>query len=166
MEIGVTGHQLAGRQIDWVWVTQAVESVLREYKNSIVVTSCLATGADQIVSEVALAFGGSIKAIVPFEEYETTFRSNDSIERYRYLLSRTLSVQILKRVGSDEEQFFCASCKVVDCADLVIAVWDGRPAEGAGGTADVVDYVVQSAKPWIHINPNAKVISRHVTLMK
>jgi hypothetical protein len=40
------------------------------------------------------------------------------------------------------EAFFEASTSMVDRVDAVIAVWDGRPAQGFGGTADVVNYAV------------------------
>jgi hypothetical protein len=31
---------------------------------------------------------------------------------------------------------------VVDHCDLLIAIWDGQPARGRGGTADIVQYAL------------------------
>jgi len=39
-----------------------------------------------------------------------------------------------------EEAFFAAGKAVVDACDWLIAVWDGEPARGLGGSADVVAY--------------------------
>jgi hypothetical protein len=42
-----------------------------------------------------------------------------------------------------------------DRADVMVAVWDGKPAAGLGGTGDVVDYVRALGKPLIIIDPNS-----------
>ena len=41
---------------------------------------------------------------------------------------------------------------MVEHADVLIAVWDGRPARGMGGTADAVAYARQRGVPvlWVH----------------
>jgi hypothetical protein len=43
-----------------------------------------------------------------------------------------------------------ASKLMIDTADELYAVWDGRPARGYGGTADVVAYAHELGKP-VHI---------------
>jgi len=43
--------------------------------------------------------------------------------------------------------------KIVEEADIVVAVWDGKPAAGLGGTADIVEYARELEKPLIWINP-------------
>jgi len=40
-----------------------------------------------------------------------------------------------------------ASRLMVDAADELFAVWDGQPARGHGGTADVVAYARERGKP-------------------
>ena len=47
---------------------------------------------------------------------------------------------------------------VVDLTDIVLAVWDGQPAKGKGGTADVVAYVLRRSVPLIHIDPAARIV--------
>jgi hypothetical protein len=36
---------------------------------------------------------------------------------------------------------------VVEASELLVAVWDGEPARGLGGTADVVAYAREGAIP-------------------
>jgi hypothetical protein len=45
-------------------------------------------------------------------------------------------------VASDkpESAFFAAGRYIVEQCDLLIAVWDGQPSKGLGGTGDVVAY--------------------------
>jgi len=55
--------------------------------------------------------------------------------------------------GDDEEAFLAAGKRVVDLSDIVIAVRDGEPAKGKGGTADSVAYALSTGAPVIHLNP-------------
>lgn len=45
-----------------------------------------------------------------------------------------------------EEAFYAAGKAVVDACDWLIAVWDGEPARGLGGSADVVAYARNRGK--------------------
>jgi hypothetical protein len=68
-------------------------------------------------------------------------------------------ITVLEKRRSKQESYFAAGKKVVDATDLLVAVWDGKPAKGLGGTADIVKYARQELKPIIHVDP----ISRSVT---
>lgn len=43
--------------------------------------------------------------------------------------------------------------RVVDLSEFMLAVWDGQPAKGKGGTADVVSYAQQKATPVLILDP-------------
>ena len=61
--------------------------------------------------------------------------------------------------GSDEDCYLAAGHRVVELSDLMLAVWDGSPAKGKGGTADVVAYAVRRGVPLFHINPASHVVT-------
>jgi hypothetical protein len=48
----------------------------------------------------------------------------------------------------------------VESSDLMIAVWDGKPAKGKGGTADIVADAVTSAVPVVHIDPVERTVTK------
>jgi hypothetical protein len=52
-----------------------------------------------------------------------------------------------------EEAFWAAGQRVVEESEQLIAVWDGRPAGGLGGTADVVAYAQKLGKNVLVIWP-------------
>lgn len=56
-------------------------------------------------------------------------------------------------MASDEESYFEAGKTVVNTIDFLIAVWDGKPSRGLGGTADVVEYAQECYKRVVHLNP-------------
>jgi hypothetical protein len=104
----------------------------------------LAVGADQIFAKALLAAGGRLHVILPSANYNTTFNAGDELANYSDLVSSSSSVEELPFPGPSEEAFFAAGRQVVDQSDLLFAVWDGAPAAGLGGTADIVQYAKDS----------------------
>ena len=43
---------------------------------------------------------------------------------------------------------------MVEVSDLVLAVWDGMPAKGTGGTADIVAFADAHGKEVVQIWPH------------
>jgi hypothetical protein len=113
----------------------------------------LAAGSDQIFAECALAAGGDLAVIVPCDGYEATFENGDDLVRYRALLNSAAEVVRLPFPAPGEEAYWAAGRHVVDAADILIAVWDGLPAGGLGGTADVVRYAESAGKEVLRIWP-------------
>ena len=52
-----------------------------------------------------------------------------------------------------EAAFLAAGRLVVERSDVLAAVWDGKPARGSGGTADVVDYAKELRREVVVIWP-------------
>jgi len=73
-------------------------------------------------------------------------RAKDHSE-YEYLLKAAGSQVQLDYERPSEEAFMAGGKAVVDGCDILLAVWDGKPAAGLGGTADVVAYAKESGKP-------------------
>jgi hypothetical protein len=153
MRIGVTGHQHLPTSEAWSWVRGELDRILPAVSSPLVGVSSLAIGADQVFAEAILAHGGSLEAVVPFPEYEERFRAKADRNAYRALLQQASRREVLPRAGSDEESYYAAGCFVVDVSDLLIAIWDGEPARGRGGTADIVRYAERVGKHILHLNP-------------
>src|SRR4029077_20786370 len=78
------------------------------------------------------------------------------------LLRRAVRVQSLSGIKEAERDLAYLECGllVVEEADLVIAVWDGKPSRGLGGTADIVANARNLTKPLILIDPDSLAIKR------
>jgi hypothetical protein len=83
----------------------------------------------------------------------TAFSHEADRDEYARLLGKADDVVRLDYPGPSEEAFFAAGKQVVDMADELIAIWDGRPARGHGGTADVVEYATGHKKKLVVIWP-------------
>jgi hypothetical protein len=159
VKVGVTGHQALEDPQGWNWVRAELGRVLADLDLPLVGLTSLAVGADSMFAELVLLQGGSFEAILPFPEYEQKFHARNR-ERYQHLLETASRVTILRRKRSDEESYFEAGKRVVDMAELLLAVWDGLPAKGLGGTADIVTYATQQRKEVIHLDPCKRLVTR------
>ena len=115
--------------------------------------SSLAVGADQVFAESVLERGCALEAIIPFPDYERRVAPGKERQLYRALLARAERTTVLERVGTDEECYYAAGKYIVDSCEVLLAVWDGRPAKGLGGTGDIVRYAKQVGRRIVHIDP-------------
>ncbi|MCK9896056.1 hypothetical protein [Frankia sp. AgB32] len=137
--VGFSGHQnLPAQGISHI--TQEMVSHLESVERPLVGLSSLAAGADQLFARIVLAAGGSLHVLIPSHDYASTFHTATDLADYHALLGRAEQARHLAFQTASEEAFLAAGHAVVDEADELLAVWDGLPARGLGGTADVVAY--------------------------
>ncbi len=160
MRVGITGHQRLSADADWEWAEQQINDLLFSLSGSLIGFTSLALGADQLFAEIVLKCGGSFVAIVPFADYESKFEAGVGRDNYKRLLAQASVVEVLKSSGANREAYFKAGQQVVNRSELVIAVWDGKPAAGLVGTADAVDYARQCGQPVVHLNPVSRTVSK------
>nr|WP_202485069.1 hypothetical protein [Streptomyces sp. SID8359] len=111
------------------------------------VLSSLAVGADQLFADLALARGAKLTAVIPSGDYEACFDTAADLARYRLLKSRAAQEIRLDFPHSTDEAYYAAGAYIADHCDLLLAVWDGHPARGLGGTGDIVDYARALGRP-------------------
>lgn len=152
MKLGITGHQ---ELFNPVWVRQEILRIIHLQSPPIIGVTSLAVGADQLFAQAVLDCAGIIQVIVPCQEYIKAFEPAGQVE-YERLLSKATSIEVLSMVTCNEDAYFLAGKKVIDTSDLIIAVWNGKPAAGLGGTADAVEYARFQGKQYIHVNPDTQ----------
>ena len=143
--IAISGHRgLAGETS--LLVEKAIRTALDEAGPDVTGISCLADGADQIFARAVTDLGGSLEAIIPAGRYRDTLPAGAHSEFDR-LLALAASACCLLYTKPTPESYMAAGALMVDTADVLYAVWDGQPARGPGGTADVVAYAHASGIP-------------------
>lgn len=116
--------------------------------------SCLADGADTLFARALLDAGGELVVIVPAQRYRDGLPSVH-LSAYDALMARAAEVVRLDRTESDSEAYMEASLRMIEQADELVAVWDGKPARGYGGTADVVHAARERGIPVTVVWPQA-----------
>lgn len=134
--LAVTGHR--GLPADTVTlVDSALRAYIRGSATPLTGITCLADGADQLFARAFLDAGGALHVIVPAKRYRDDLPAGCHAD-YDELIARAAAVRTLPYVESTSDAHMAASLAMLEDADSLLAVWDGRPARGYGGTADIV----------------------------
>lgn len=137
--IGISGHQnIPLDALDFIRV--GIEQVILSHRNDLIGVSALAAGADQLFADIVLRFGGRLHVVIPCRGYERSFSEKNDLHHFNDLLKRAETVEILNHAEPSEDAYLEAGHRVVDLSKLLVAIWDGKPAKGKGGTADIVRY--------------------------
>jgi len=118
-------------------VDKALRDALAAAGPAVTGLSCLADGADQIFARAVLDHGGTLEVIVPARRYRQGLPEQARPD-YDRLLAAAARVHRMPAEESDAQAHMAAGVRMLEMADELWAVWDGKPARGYGGTADVV----------------------------
>ncbi|MER5810622.1 hypothetical protein ABT143_20925 [Streptomyces sp. NPDC002033] len=144
--IGVTGHRsIPAEALDHV--RAGLRAVLDGRQGPLEALSSLADGADQLFADIALECGADLTVVIPSGDYEDTFEDPGALARYRRLRLRATQEVRMAFARSTDEAYYAAGTYIADCCDRLVAVWDGLPARGHGGTAEIVAYARALGKP-------------------
>jgi hypothetical protein len=176
MTLGVTGHRLSRIPVHLhAHVYARIIAVIESLKTaalavasegspwfapdppSLRILSALADGADRWVADAAIAAGFTLDAVLPFdiETYADDFPEGAEREAMRALFALSERRLVLPGKRAEEvEAYAMAGEALVAHSTILIAIWDGEPGKGWGGTADVVETAVDSGVPVIQVPPD------------
>lgn len=166
IRIGVTGHRPARlKGID----PEALEARLELLFDAIGaalggearidIVTCLAEGADSLAASCAMSRHWPFEAVLPFPvaAYAEDFAPGPARERFDAQLAAANRVFALDcaREGDDADTiaYERAGRVVLAQCDVLVAVWDGGPARGRGGTSQIVAEAVIADIPVLHLDP-------------
>jgi hypothetical protein len=197
VRIGVTGHR-ALRQPERIAATigEVLDTGIRELFDrpfppehratplAYTVLTPLAEGADRLVAkEVLKTANAEIEVVLPLarEDYLRDFAAAESKAEFEALCQKARLVHALgssplpsagRAADSEEERkraYEKAGRHVVDRCDVLIAVWDGKPSRGRGGTAEIVAYAREKKRPLIIVsseNPDQTITEKGAGLSR
>ncbi|MDT0322318.1 hypothetical protein [Streptomyces millisiae] len=146
MRVGITGHRGLPADVARI-VRDALRADLARYSpESLVGVSCIADGPDSWFARAVLDLGGRIEVVIPADAYRDGLPGWHHAE-YDALLSAASDVHRTGLTESDSQAHMVGSEVLVGLVDHLVAVWDGQPARGYGGTADVVSYAQRTGVP-------------------
>jgi hypothetical protein len=134
--IGITGHTNLTPATELL-VAAALRNALGSGVDLVGLT-CLARGADQVFAEVVLELGGAVEVVLPAADYRQRVVASGDTSRFDRVISRAGAVRTMPFAISGPDAYLAASEQVLSDVDSLLAVWDGDPVGGRGGTADVV----------------------------
>src|SRR3984957_3813641 len=172
VQIGVTGHRpnrlspdvAAALPAQCDQILKAIEALAFRAHDPLIhspeppllrVLSPLAEGADRMVANAGLSLGAYLQCPLPFheEEYCRDFASESSRDEFHALLAKASAVfQINGTHDAADVAYERVGRFVLEQSDFLIAIWDGEPAAGRGGTTQIVEEALEQNIPviWLH----------------
>jgi hypothetical protein len=165
--VGVTSHRnIAPAEIEAVRhkIGALLARLRRDFPHMpLVLLSSLAEGGDQIAAEEALAAGARLVAALPMTraEYASDFADPAALRRFQSLCDAAQIVIEIPDVpgllagrsssapeGHERDRHYAESgVYVSDHCHVLLAIWDGKPSDSLGGTAQIARYHLTGARP-------------------
>ena len=162
--VGVTAHRdlVPALQPD---LEAAVRAFLLRMRSlhpqlSVAVMSGLAEGGDRLVAQCAIELGMPLLAPLPLalDDYLTDCSSAESADALRTLLQQAQVIELPLAEGNDaasvhtrgaarDRQYAQLGVYVSSHCQVLLALWDGKPSDAAGGTSDVLHYHLYGEMP-------------------
>lgn len=142
--IGVTGHRdIPAEDIPKLRsvLRQELLNISKNYSNSpIQLINCLAEGGDRIAAQIALELGWRLGVILPAPDYiyEQDFKTEGSQYEFRALLKQAAWIEQLPVQEDGQCDYLGAGIRVLQCSQLLLALWNGAQNDLPGGTGDIV----------------------------
>ena len=157
VRIGVTGHRFL-TEMDKIsaGIEKALRRIEQQYLGeSLTIVSSLAEGTDRlVVHHILKRTGAQLIAPLPLAraKYMDDFASTESKEEFLAFLAAADQVVQLPEAESREVAYQAAGEYVLDHCDVLLTVWDGKSAQGQGGTAHIVEQARMRGLPiaWVH----------------
>lgn len=146
MKVGVTGHQGIAPETMQL-VEQQLTNFLLTLEQELIGVTSLAEGADQMFADAVLRLHGHLEVVVPSEHYGTAFHDPGALARFDALVQLADKTIVLEFKRPSEAAFMEAGREIVRRSDILVAIWDGEPSRGHGGTADVVRFAREHGVP-------------------
>lgn len=177
LTVGVTGHRLeaipavkrAGLEARLAEVLERLEAealslhagardLFASGPPLFTLVSPLADGADQMAAEAALARGWRLQAVLPFDRatYARDFPDKPARDAFEAIFARADCALELPGDPHDPlDAYVMAGRATVAHCDILIAVWDGLPPRGRGGTGEIVELAIARGTVIIHLPVDA-----------
>jgi len=153
--VGFTGHRrLPDEELVRARIAEALASLRSDGHVEWLAVSSAAIGGDVLFANEVLSLGMEWEALLPLPAID--FRKDFSEEEgqlVQNLLTQSSALRVVAQEGNREEAYLDCGIETVNACDVLIAIWDGEPARGRGGTADIVTFARELSRPLIVIDP-------------
>ena len=173
LAVGITGHRVgavprdaieaASDRVDMVLaeLARAAARVRAEHEECfapaptrLTLVSPLASGADQLAATLALDRGYCLQALLPFPRgvYVADFAHGAERHSFDALMTRAqCTLELPGTRASEGDAYVMVGRAVIAHSDVLVALWDGKPPGGRGGTAEIVEHALRRGLPVIHV---------------
>jgi hypothetical protein len=154
LAVGFTGHRKVPYETKSRQVIRDFLAQQKESHHGVMYGICsAAAGGDQLFAESCIELNIPLRILLPrpAEQFRADFEDT-SWQRTVHIMENAISVEVTGRHESRNEQYYDCGIQTVAESQLLVALWDGQPSRGIGGTQEIVSYARKTGHPiaWIH----------------
>jgi hypothetical protein len=159
LAIGFTGHRaLADETASRGQIVRLLTELKTGAPGIVCGISSIAAGADLLFAESCLELGLPLRVLLPMpaEDFRADFDA-PTWARAERVLEHAISTDVTGRTGDREALYYECGVQTVVQSNVMIALWDGEPPQGLGGTQQIVTFAKAEGRPvfWIHSRTGA-----------
>jgi len=152
--IGFTGHRaLNDESRSRIRILEFLQDFKAKTSKTIYGVSSAAVGGDLVFAESCIQTGIPVRILLPFskDQFREDF-DEPTWKRSEAVMQQAISVEVIGGGQSAQESYYDCGIETVQQSQMLVALWNGNPARGLGGTAEIVDFAKEQARPlvWIH----------------
>jgi hypothetical protein len=159
LAIGFTGHRLLP---DEAKSGEQIFKFLREKKEEtpgvVFGISSVAVGGDLLFAEACIQLGLPLRVLLPMpmEQFRDDF-DESTWKRVEEVLRRAMSIEVTGGDQSRDARYYECGIETVLQSRVLLALWDGEPSRGLGGTEQIFSFAKVEGRPivWIHSQTGA-----------
>jgi hypothetical protein len=154
LAVGFTGHRKVPYETKSRQVIRDFLAQQKESHHGVMYGICsVAAGGDQLFAESCIELNIPLRILLPrpAEQFRADF-DEASWQRTAHIIANAISVEVTGRHEAQNEQYYDCGIQTVAESQLLVALWDGQPSRGIGGTQEIVSYARKTGHPiaWIH----------------
>jgi hypothetical protein len=159
LAVGFTGHRKVPYETKSRQVIRDFLAQQKESHHGVMYGICsVAAGGDQLFAESCIELNIPLRILLPrpAEQFRADF-DEASWQRTAHIIANAISVEVTGRHEAQNEQYYDCGIQTVAESQLLVALWDGQPSRGIGGTQEIVSYARKTGHPiaWIHSETGA-----------
>jgi len=159
LAVGFTGHRKVPYETKSRQVIRDFLAQQKESHHGVMYGICsAAAGGDQLFAESCIELKIPLRILLPrpAEQFRADFDAA-SWQRSVHIMENAISVEVTGQYEARNEQFYDCGIQTVAESQLLVALWDGQPSRGVGGTQEIVSYARKTGHPiaWIHSETGA-----------
>jgi hypothetical protein len=152
--IGFAGHRkLEDESRSRVRILEFLQDFKAKTNKTVYGVSSAAAGGDLLFAESCIQIGLPIRILLPAprEQFREDFDAA-TWNRAESAMQRAISVEVIGSGETKEERYYECGIETVQQSQLLLALWDGKPSQGLGGTEEIVTFAKEQERPvvWIH----------------
>jgi hypothetical protein len=154
LAIGFTGHRNIPHEDQ---SRQLIRDFLAKRKEmtsaSVYGVSSVAAGGDLLFAESCVALGIPLRVLLPLpvNQFCTDF-DPPTWSRAEQVMKEAISIEVVGEGDVRSERYYACGLETVQQSELLLALWNGQPADGLGGTEEIVTFAKQLGRcvNWIN----------------